>query len=54
MSKKLNSYILNTARADKESFPFIANALKDKIHSTAIKFLGTSHFDDADDMVQIF
>ncbi len=41
------------AEGDKKSFRFIANALGYKMHSTAIKLLGSSHFDDADDVVQI-
>ena len=53
MSVELNSYMLKTAKGDKESFRFIANALAYKMHATAIKFLGSSHIDDADDVVQI-
>ena len=53
MSEELKSYMLNTAKGDKESFRFIANALGYKMHATAIKILGSSHFDDADDVVQI-
>ena len=53
MSEELNSYMLKTAKGDKESFRFIANALGYKMHATAIKILGSSHFDDADDVVQI-
>ncbi|MBO8234120.1 RNA polymerase sigma factor [Prochlorococcus marinus XMU1419] len=41
------------AKGDKESFRFIANALGYKMHRTAIKILGSSHFEDADDVVQI-
>ena len=41
------------AEGDKKSFRFIAKALGYKMHSTAIKLLGSSHFDDADDVVQI-
>ena len=41
------------AKGDKKSFRFIAKALGYKMHSTAIKLLGPSHFDDADDIVQI-
>jgi len=53
MSEELNSYMVKTAKGDKESFRFIANALGYKMHATAIKILGSSHFDDADDVVQI-
>ena len=53
MSEELSSYMLKTARGDKESFRFIANALGYKMHATAIKILGSSHVDDADDVVQI-
>ena len=53
MSEDLSSYMLKTAGGDKDSFPLIANALGYKMHSTAIKLLGSSHFDDADDVVQI-
>ena len=53
MLEDLSSYMLRTARGDKESFRFIANALGYKMHATAIKILGSSHFDDADDVVQI-
>ena len=53
MSEELNSYMLKTAKGDKESFRFIANALGYKMHATAIKILGSSHFDDVDDVVQI-
>ena len=53
MSEELNSYMLKMAKGDKESFRFIANALGYRMHSTAIKILGSSHFDDADDVVQI-
>ena len=53
MSEDLNSYMLKTAKGDKESFRFIANALGYKMYSTAIKILGSSHIDDAEDVVQI-
>ena len=53
MPVDLNSYMLKTADGDKDSFRFIANALGYKMHAAAIKFLGSSHFDDADDVVQI-
>ena len=53
MSEELNSYMLKTAKGDKESFRFIANALGYKMHATAIKILGSAHFDYADDVVQI-
>ena len=53
MSEELNSYMLKTAKGDKESFRFIANALGYKMHATAIKILGSSHFDDVDDVLQI-
>tara|TARA_A100001388_G_scaffold118626_1_gene87714 strand:- start:6920 stop:7450 length:531 start_codon:yes stop_codon:yes gene_type:complete len=45
--------MLKMAKGDKESFRFIANALGYKMHTTAIKILGSSHFEDADDVVQI-
>ena len=41
------------AEGDKKSFRFIAKALGYKMHSTAIKLLGSSHYDDANDIVQI-
>ena len=53
MSKELSSYMRKTAEGDKKSFRFIANALGYKMHATAIKLLGSKHFDDADDVVQI-
>ena len=49
----LSSHMLKIAKGDKNSFRFIAQALGYKMHSTAIKLLGSSHFDDADDVVQI-
>ena len=53
MSGDLNSYMLKVAKGDKDSFRFIANSLGYKMHATAIKILGSSHFEDADDVVQI-
>ena len=53
MSEDLSSYMLKTAEGDKNSFRFIANALGYKMHATAIKILGSSHLEDADDIVQI-
>ena len=53
MSEDLSSYMHKTGEGDKDSFRFIANALGYKMHATAIKILGLSHFDDADDVVQI-
>ena len=53
MSEELNSYMLKTAKGDKESFRFIAKALGYRMHATAIKILGSSHHDYADDVVQI-
>ena len=53
MPEELSSYMLKIAEGDKESFRFIANALGYKMHSTAIKILGSSHFEDAEDVVQI-
>ena len=53
MSEELNSYMLKTANGDKESFRFIADALGYKMHATAIKILGSSNYDDVDDVVQI-
>ena len=53
MSDELSSYMLKTSKGDKESFRFIANALGYKMHAIAIKILGASHFEDADDIVQI-
>ena len=50
---ELSSYMRKIAEGDKKSFRFIARALGYKMHSTAIKLLGSSHFDDADDVVQI-
>ena len=49
----LSSHMRKIAEGDKKSFRFIAKALGYKMHSTAIKLLGSSHFDDADDVVQI-
>ena len=45
--------MIKTANGDKESFRFIANTLGYKMHTIASKILGSSHFDDADDVVQI-
>ena len=53
MTEELSSYMRKIAEGDKKSFRFIANALGYKMHSTSIKLLGPSHFDDADDVVQI-
>ena len=53
MPEDLSSYMLKTAAGDKESFRFIANALGYKMHATATKILGSSHFEDADDVVQL-
>ena len=49
----LSSHMSEVAKGDKKSFRFIAKSLGYKMHSTAIKLLGPSHFDDADDIVQI-
>ena len=53
MSEDLSSYMHKTGEGDKDSFRFIANALGNKMHATAIKILGSSHSEDADDVVQI-
>ena len=53
MSEDLSSYMLKTARGDKDAFRLIANTLGYKMHATAIKILGSSHFEDANDVVQI-
>ena len=53
MSEDLNSFMFRVARGDKDSFRFIANTLGYKMHATATKILGSSHFDDVDDVVQI-
>ena len=53
MSEDLSSYMLKAANGDKESFRFIANALGYKMHAAVIKILGSSHVEDADDIVQI-
>ena len=53
MPKDLSSYMCRTAEGDEQSFRFIANSLGYKMHATAIKLLGSSHFDDVDDIVQI-
>ena len=45
--------MLKIAEGDRESFRCIANTLGYKMHATAIKILGSSHFEDADDIVQI-
>ena len=47
MSEELNSYMLKTAKGDKESFRFVANELRYKMHTTAIKIFVSEHFDDA-------
>ena len=47
----LSSHMRKVAEGDKKSFRFIAEVLGYKMHSTAIKLLGSSHFDDADDVV---
>ena len=49
----LSSHMRKIAEGDKESFRFIATALGYKMHSTAVKILGSAHFDDVDDVVQI-
>ena len=49
----LSSHMCEVAKGDKKSFRFIAKALGYKMHSTAIKILGSSHSEDADDVVQI-
>ena len=53
MSCDLSSYMLKVAKGDRDSFRFIANSLGYKMHATAIKILGPSHSEDADDVVQI-
>ena len=53
MSWDLSSYMLKVAKGDRDSFRFIANSLGYKMHATAIKILGSSHSEDADDVVQI-
>ncbi len=53
MPEDLSSYMIKVANGDKESFRFIANSLGYKMHATAIKILGSSHFEDANDVVQI-
>ena len=53
MPADLSSYMLKVAKGDKESFRLIAKSLGYKMHATAIKILGSSHFEDADDVVQI-
>ena len=53
MSEDFSSYMYKTAKGDKDSFRFIANAMGYKMHATIIKILGPSHFDDADDVLQI-
>ena len=53
MSADLSAYMLKVTKGDKESFRFIANSLGYKMHATAIKILGSSHSEDADDVVQI-
>ena len=52
MSEELRFYMLKTAEGDKKSFRLIANALGYKMHATAIKLLGPTHIDEADDVVQ--
>ena len=53
MPKDLSSYMCKTAQGDEKSFRFIANSLGYKMHATTIKLLGSSHFDEVDDIVQI-
>ena len=53
MSADLSAYMLKVAKGDKESFRFIANSLGNKMYATAIKILGSSHSEDAYDVVQI-
>ena len=53
MSEELSSYMLKTAKGNKESFRFIANALGYKMYSTALKLLGSRNFCEAEDAVQI-
>ena len=53
MPANLSSYMIKVAKGDKESFRFIANSLGYKMYATAIKILGSSHSEDADDVVQI-
>ena len=50
MTEDLSSYMHKTAEGDKESFRKIANCLGYKMHATAIKILGSSHYDDVDDV----
>ena len=49
----LSSHMCKIAEGDKKSFRIMAKAMGCKMHSTALKLLGSSHFDDADDVVQI-
>ena len=53
MPEDLSSYMLKAANGDRESFRFIANALGYKMHAAVIKILGSSHVEDADDIVQL-
>ena len=53
MKEELSSYMLKIAEGDKKCFRLLSNALGYKMHATAIKLLGSTHFDDADDVVQI-
>ena len=53
MSADLSAYMLKVAKGDKESFRFIENSLGYKMYATAIKILGSSHSEDANDVVQI-
>ena len=53
MAEQLSSLMLKIAEGDKKSFRLLANALGYKMYATSIKLLGSTHFDDADDVVQI-
>ena len=53
MSTDLSAYMFKVAKGDRDSFRFIANSLGYKMHATAIKILGSPHFEDANDVVQI-
>ena len=41
------------SEGDKNAFRYIANALGDKMHSTAVKLMGSRYADEADDALQI-
>ena len=53
MYEDLNIYMQKVSEGDKNAFRYIANSLGEKMHSTAVKLMGSQYADEADDALQI-